>query len=91
MEFEDSPLGSNSKPPSRYKKALADKARKIQNVFTKYTANDDNSSDSNQSGERGEEEDVEGCTSTNVYVTNVIDTINHNDNDNAITDAVVVG
>ena len=43
MEFEDSPLGSPSKPPSRYKKALAEKAKKIQKAFSKYTADDDSS------------------------------------------------
>ena len=39
----------------------------------------------------GEEEDVEGSTSTNVYVIDVIDTINHNDNVYVIAEAVVVG
>ena len=47
MEFEDSPLGSTSKTPSRYKKALADRAKEVKKLFTKKTVTDDESSDSN--------------------------------------------
>ena len=35
MEFEDSPLASGSKQPSRYKKAIAEKAKAIQKAFTR--------------------------------------------------------
>ena len=38
----------------------------------------------------GEEKDVEGSTSTNVLVNDVIYTIKHVDNDYAIAEAVVV-
>ena len=44
-----------------------------------------------ESEERGEEKDVEGSTSTNVLVYDVIDTIKHVDNDYTIAEAVVVG
>ena len=43
-----------------------------------------------ESEERGEEKDVEGSTSTNVLVYDVIDTIKHVDNDYTIAEAVVV-
>ena len=46
MEIEDSPLGSTPKRPSRFKKALVDKAKKIHEAFSNNTAADD-SSDSN--------------------------------------------
>ena len=45
MEFEDSPLASGSNQPSRYKRALAEKARQIQRAITRRV--DDASSDSN--------------------------------------------
>ena len=38
----------------------------------------------------GEEKEVEGSTSTNVVVNDVIDTIKHVDNNYAIAEAVVV-